>query len=35
MDMLISVAQVLSARELALIIIGGDSRGGGCSEDSS
>ena len=27
--MLVSVAQVLSTRELALIIIGGDSRGGG------
>ena len=34
-DMLFSVAQVLSARELALIIIGGNSRGGGCSEDST
>ena len=34
MDMLVSVAQVLSALELALTI-GGDSRGGGCSDDSS
>ena len=30
MDMLVSVAQVLSA-----LIIGGDSRGGGCSDDSN
>ena len=33
-DILVSVAQVLSALELALII-GGDSRDGGCSDDSS
>ena len=32
--MLVSVAHVLSALELALII-GGYSRGGGCSDDSS
>ena len=30
----VSVAQVLSALELAMVI-DGDSRGGGCSDDSS